>query len=100
MSFRCQTCNEVGTNRVRPIVVVTELRRVFYPSPSFGDKIPGWEIVKEKRVCATCSTDTEDVGDSLRVELRPFIEQRNSRRAMLRAKARAEEAADQAAEAA
>jgi len=95
MSFRCQNCNEPGPDRTRPQTVVTEIRRIQYPI--FGDEIPGWEIVKERKLCEICAEKTEDVGDTLRIELKPFVQQKSSQRAIYKAKHRADEAIAEAA---
>ncbi|MDD4779091.1 MAG: hypothetical protein PHT02_00610 [Tissierellia bacterium] len=60
MSFRCQKCNEVQVDGTKETKVVTEVRKVIYPTvkDSYGKyRTPeGFETVKELTVCPECAT--------------------------------------------
>ncbi len=61
MSFRCGNCNDAvrvtqETPRPTPVRRVTQIRHKDYVGGG-----QGWEIVKEKQLCATCGEATTDM---------------------------------------
>lgn len=61
MSFRCDICDTPQETGTKPIVIVAEDRVRHYENKyrrnhkTVTVKSKGWEIVKEKRVCADCN---------------------------------------------
>jgi len=61
MSFKCQSCGRQQKAGVKPVSVVSQKRKMYYPEVRDRDnevivsRGQGWEIVKELDCCAKCA---------------------------------------------
>ncbi len=53
MSFKCDQCNTVQKNGVKPTRAIVETRQVTYKNDE-GLVSHGWEIVREENLCSEC----------------------------------------------
>ena len=66
MAYKCEVCNTIQTNGSKQNKMITEIRKVTYPTVFEYDgrvkKIPeGFEIVKELNVCDKCFVKKDPV---------------------------------------
>lgn len=57
MSFQCGFCGEAQPSRVKPVEIITQIRKVNYHNPSPSNPITGgWEIAKAPVLaCPACA---------------------------------------------
>ena len=66
MSFKCDECGKAQDTGTKPITVIAEDRVQHYENryrrnyKTVTVNSTGWEIVKEKKVCAECVTENTD----------------------------------------
>lgn len=69
MSFRCEACRQAQPPRAKPDLLPVEFRPKEYRNTS-ADLIPGYEVAREVKLCASCAED-----------IRPTVDQVVDRRA-------------------